>query len=738
VKSVEDMTTDNQSADLKKEIELEIEIEKKSEKEIKSAFTLDVREDGVAILTMDVPGESMNTLKVEFAEQIDFVLQQINANSNIKGVVVISGKENSFVAGADISMLAACETAEDATTIAKGGQDMFQRIEDMPVTFVAAIHGPALGGGLELALACHYRVCSDDAKTQLGLPEVQLGLLPGSGGTQRLPKLISVQQAMKMMLTGASVRAKQAKKYGIVDDMVPQSILLDVAIEMAKKPKPKRNGPKLDLMGKFLENTSVGRNLMFKQARKQTASKTQGNYPSPELIIDCIETGLSKGFKKGLEVEARHFGSLVMSAESAALRSLFFATTAMKKETGVQGVQPAHLKKVGVLGGGLMGGGIAFVTATKAGLPARIKDIRSEGIANAIKYSFDILNKKVKRGFMHKSEMQKQMGLLTGSVDYSGFSDADVVIEAVFEDLTLKQNMVAEIEENCAEHTIFASNTSSIPITQIAAKAKRPEQIIGLHYFSPVDKMPLAEVIAHDKTSDQTISTTVELAKKQGKTPIVVKDGAGFYVNRILAPYMNEAAEVLLSGEPIDHIDKSLVKFGFPVGPIKLLDEVGIDVGTKIGPILQAQFGERFASNPGFDKILGDNRKGKKNKRGFYDYSNKKPGKEVDSSIYTLLGITPVSKMSHEKISERCVLLMLNEAAMCLDEGVVRNARDGDIGAIFGIGFPPFLGGPFRYMHTLGIAHVVARLEHYQGLLGNKFTPADSLKKMAEEGRSFY
>jgi 3-hydroxyacyl-CoA dehydrogenase/enoyl-CoA hydratase/3-hydroxybutyryl-CoA epimerase len=728
LETVENMTTDNQATDLKSAMK----------SEIKSAFTLDVREDGVAILTMDVPGESMNTLKVEFAEQIESVLQQINANSSIKGVVVISGKDNSFVAGADISMLAACETAEDATTIAKGGQNMFQRIEDMPVTFVAAIHGPALGGGLELALACHYRVCSDDAKTQLGLPEVQLGLLPGSGGTQRLPKLISVQQAMKMMLTGASVRAKQAKKYGIVDDMVPQSILLDVAIAMAKKPKPKRNGPKLDLMGKFLENTSVGRNLMFKQARKQTASKTQGNYPSPELIIDCIETGLSKGFKKGLDVEAKHFGNLVMSPESAALRSLFFATTDMKKETGVEGVKPASLKKVGVLGGGLMGGGIAFVTATKAGLPARIKDIRSEGIANAIKYSFDILNKKVKRGFMHKSDMQKQMALLTGSVDYAGFSDADVVIEAVFEDLTLKQNMVAEIEANCAEHTIFASNTSSIPITQIAAKAKRPEQVIGLHYFSPVDKMPLAEVIAHDKTSDQTISTTVELAKKQGKTPIVVKDGAGFYVNRILAPYMNEAAEVLLSGEPIEHIDKSLVKFGFPVGPVKLLDEVGIDVGTKIGPILQAQFGDRFASNPGFDKILADDRKGKKNQRGFYDYSGKKPGKEVDSSIYTLLGITPVSKMSHEKIAERCVLLMLNEAAMCLDEGVVRNARDGDIGAIFGIGFPPFLGGPFRYMHTLGIAHVVARLEHYQGLLGDKFTPADSLKKMLEEGRSFY
>lgn len=703
-----------------------------------SAFTLTTREDGIAILSMDVPGESMNTLKVEFGQQVNDMLDTIQADSSIKGVVIISGKDNSFVAGADISMLAACTSAKDAEDMAREGQRVFQRIEDMVIPFVAAIHGPALGGGLELALACHARVCSDDSKTQLGLPEVQLGLLPGSGGTQRLPRLISVQQAMKMMLTGASVRAKQAKKYGIVDDMVPRSILLEVAIEMAKKPKPKRQPVKLDMLGKFLEQTSFGRKTMFKQARKQTYSKTQGNYPAPELIIDAIETGLDKGKEHGMAVEASHFGKLVMTPESTALRGLFFATTEMKKESGVAGVKPGKLSKIGILGGGLMGGGIAFVTATKAGLPARIKDIRPDGIAHAIKYSYDILNKKVKRRFIHKSEMQKQLACLTGSLDYAGFNDTDVVIEAVFEDLSLKQKMVADVEENCNERTIFASNTSSIPIGQIAANAKRPEQVIGLHYFSPVDKMPLAEVIAHQSTSDQTISTTVELARRQGKTPIVVKDGAGFYVNRILAPYVNEAAEILLSGEPIEHIDKSLVKFGFPVGPIKLLDEVGIDVGTKISPILQAQFGDRFKSAAGFAKILTDDRKGKKNKRGFYDYHGKKPGKEVDESIYTLLNIKPNRKLSNEQIAERCVLLMLNEAAMCLAEGVIRNARDGDIGAIFGIGFPPFLGGPFRYMDTLGIAHVVARLEFYQQQLGDKFTPAESLKTMATENSHFY
>lgn len=703
-----------------------------------SAFSLETRDDGIAILTMDVPGESMNTLKMEFAEQVTQVLDQIESDSSITGVVLVSGKKDSFVAGADVSMLAACKTAEEAQKLASDGHVMFQRIEDMKIPFVAAIHGPALGGGLELALCCHYRVCSDSTKTQVGLPEVQLGLLPGGGGTQRLPRLIGIQQAMKMMLTGGSVRAKQALKYGIVDDMVPLTILLDVAIEFAKKKKPKRKPAKLDVMGKFLERTPVGRNTLFKQARKQTFGKTNGNYPAPEMIIECIESGVNKGIKHGLSVEARNFGKLVVSSESEQLRNLFFATTEMKKETGVEGVEPGQLNKVGILGGGLMGGGIAFVTSTKAGLPARIKDIRSEGIANAMKYSFDLLNKKVKKRFMLKTAMQKQMSLLTGTVDYVGFGDADVVIEAVFEDLGLKQNMVADIEKNCRENTIFASNTSSIPIGQIAAKAARPENVIGLHYFSPVDKMPLAEVIAHDSTSDQTISTTVELARKQGKTPIVVKDGAGFYVNRILAPYMNEAANLLLAGEPIEHIDKSLVKFGFPVGPVKLLDEVGIDVGTKIIPILMEQFGDRFKSADAFDKVLADDRKGKKNKRGFYSYQGKKPGKEVDETIYPLVGVEPKKTLSGKEAAERCVLMMLNEAAMCLDEGVIRNPRDGDIGAIFGIGFPPFLGGPFRYMDKLGAKHLVERLTHYQQTLGDKFTPASILTTMAEQDSTFY
>ncbi|KGJ87416.1 fatty acid oxidation complex subunit alpha FadJ [Colwellia psychrerythraea] len=720
-----------------------------------TAFTLVRHDNGIAHLVVDVIGENVNTLKTEFAEQIDAVLAEIKADKTITGIVLCSGKKDSFVAGADINMLDACQSREEVVALSRQGQRIFTLLEQLPIPIVAAIDGTCLGGGLELAMACHARICSDNVKTSLGLPEVQLGLLPGSGGTQRLPKLVGLQKSLDMMLTGKQLRAKQALKAGLVDDVVPNSVLLNVAEQKAislhqrGKSLTKR---KLGLMDKLLENNSVGRNIVYQQAQKTVQAKTQGNYPAPLKIIDCIRTGIEISAEQGYKLEAEHFADLVMSDESAQLRQLFFATTAMKKEQGVANVTPEKITKVGVLGGGLMGGGIAFVTATKANLPVRVKDINHKGISQALKYSYQILNKKVKRRFLLNSEMQKQLAMITGSVDYTGFKAIDIVVEAVFEDLSLKQNMVAEIEENGHENTIFASNTSSLPIGKIAAKAKRPENVIGLHYFSPVDKMPLVEIIPHEKTSDQTISSTVAFAKKQGKTPIVVKDKAGFYVNRILAPYMNEAAILLLDGEPVDKIDKALVKFGFPVGPMQLLDEVGIDVGAKIGPILQADLGERFAAPAAFDKLLADGRLGKKAKKGFYLYQKNnlvktlqnrlkgiKPGqKQVDESIYSLLNLKPMGSLSAAEISKRCTYMMLNEAARCVDEGIVRNARDGDIGAIFGIGFPPFLGGPLRYIDKIGAKSVVAQLSQWAEQYGERYTPCEALVTMAENSQSYY
>lgn len=695
---------------------------------------------------MNVVGDAMNTLKAEFTEQIVNILADIKADNSIKGIVLMSGKKNSFVAGADVSMIANCKTVADATALSRQGHSIFSQIESLPIPIVAAINGACLGGGLELAMACHARVCSDSTETALGLPEVQLGLLPGGGGTQRLPKLVGIQKALDMMLTGKHLRPKQALKIGLVHHVVPKDVLVDTAesiilsgkVSTSAHKAKKNSARKLSLMDRLLEENPIGRRLVYSQATKTVLSKTKGNYPAPLKIIECVKVGVEEASAKGYQTEANYFGELVKSDVSAQLRQLFFATTDMKKEQGVDGIEPEKINNVAVLGGGLMGGGIAFVTATKANVPVRIKDISHKGISSAIKYSYSLLNKKVKRRFIRSSEMQKQLSSITGTIDYTGFKNIDIVIEAVFEDLSLKQKMVADVESHCNENTIFASNTSSLPIRKIAEKALRPENVIGLHYFSPVDKMPLAEIIVHDKTSDKTISTTVEFAKKQGKTPIVVTDKAGFYVNRILAPYVNEAALMLLEGEPIEHIDKALVEFGFPVGPMQLLDEVGIDIGSKISPILQSELGERFASPPAFNKLIDDGRLGKKANKGFYQYGKKVKGKQPDESIYTLLGIVKKSKQSNETISQRAVFLMLNEAARCLDEGIIRNVRDGDIGAIFGIGFPPFLGGPFQYIDKLGAQYIVEKLKYWSKTYGERFTPCEALVVMANQKSTYY
>lgn len=702
-----------------------------------SAFHLALRPDNIAVVTIDVPGESMNTLKAAFVSDIRGILQHIREAKHIEGVVLISGKPDNFVAGADINMIAACRNAQAAGELARAGQQVMAEINQLPVPVVAAIHGACLGGGLELALACHSRVCSDAPKTVLGLPEVQLGLLPGSGGTQRLPRLIGLTTALEMILSGKQLRPRQAKKCGLVDDVVPASILLDTAVALAKKGRmPVRHLP---LRVRLLAGP-LARALIFRMAKKKALAQTQGNYPAPLRILEVMETGLSEGIENGYTAEACAFGELAMTPESAALRAIFFASTALKKDPGSQGIA-RPVRQAGVLGGGLMGGGIATICATKAQLPVRIKDISDAGINHALHYAWANLSKKVQRRHISAAQRAGQMALMSGTTDYQGFRRCDLVIEAVFEDLALKQKMLADVEQYAAPEAIFASNTSSLPIAEIARHAQHPQRVIGLHYFSPVEKMQLVEVIPHKGTSPETIATVVALAKKQGKTPIVVGDFAGFYVNRILAPYINEAIRCFEEGEPVGHIDSALVKQGFPVGPLQLLDEVGIDVGTKIMPVLEAALGERFAAPKQVVKaILDDDRKGKKNGRGFYLYQG--PGgkgrKKPDPQVHRLVGKTPVARLPSAEIAERCLMMMLNEAARCLDEGVVHSPRDGDIGAVFGIGFPPFLGGPFRYMDKIGAASVVARLSQLATCYGNRFSPCDCLQQMAKTGQTFW
>ncbi|EKT63815.1 fatty acid oxidation complex subunit alpha FadJ [Providencia burhodogranariea] len=710
----------------------------------RDAFRFEVYSQSVGVIFIDVPNEKVNTLKAEFAQQFLAILQQAQSTSGLKGLVVTSGKKDSFIAGADISMIANCKSKDEASELSREGHKLFDKLENYPLPIIAAIHGICLGGGLELALACHARVCSDDNKTRLGLPEVQLGLLPGSGGTQRLPKLIGIPKALELMLTGRQLTAKQAHRIGLVDDVVSGTILLDVAVNMVKRGKVHR--APVHWQSRLL-SSKLFRNKVFSSAKQTALNKTKGHYPAPEKIIQVVKIGMEKGIKAGFEAEAKAFGELVMTPESAALRSLFFATTSLKNEAGAL-ANPLPIKQVGILGGGLMGGGIAFVTAMRGNLPVRIKDVSDKGVTQALRYNWDLLTQRVNKRRMLARERDAIMSRISGTLTYQGLEHADIVVEAVFEDLPLKQRMVAEVQQLSEGKAIFASNTSSLPINQIANNAAYPEKVIGLHYFSPVDKMPLVEVIPHRQTDAETIATTVAFAKRQGKTAIVVGDDAGFYVNRILAPYLCEATECLVSGESIEHIDNALVDFGFPVGPFNLLDEVGIDVGTKILPVLVNRFGDRFKAPDVLDKVNKDDRKGKKNGKGFYLYGHqpvsklffwkKNKKRQVDKNIYSLIGIDPKNHLSKIDIAERCVMLMLNESVRCLDEKIIQNARDGDIGAVFGIGFPPFFGGPFRYMDSLGIQKTVDTMNRLAELYGDKFRPCERLCEMAEKNETFF
>ncbi len=705
------------------------------------AFELSVRDDGIAVITIDVPGETQNTLKAEFTGEVTALFGELERDPKLKGVVFASAKPGSFIAGADINMLSRCTTAEEVTELSRAGQRIFNQIEQFRVPVVAAIDGACLGGGLELALACHGRVATDSPKTVLGLPEVMLGLLPGSGGTQRLPRQIGIAAALDLMLSGRQIRARQALKLGLVDDVVESPILIQAAVELIRSLQKQRlhRKRKQGIASWALEGNPLGRKVLFDQARKQMLAKTHGNYPAPKRILQVVQTGLTKGFEQGLEAEAKAFGELAMTPEARQLMRLYFASTAMKKDTGVAGdVSPLPVRRIAVLGAGLMGAGISAVSI-KGGLHVRLKDKEPEGLSRGKRYVRQLIDQRIQRRSISPIEGQIEASRLTATLDYTGFRNVDLVIEAVFEDLDLKHRMVKEVEEHCPERVIFASNTSSIPIARIAEGASRPERVIGMHYFSPVEKMPLLEVIATERTAPEVVATAVAVGQQQGKTVIVVKDGAGFYVNRILAPYLNEASHLLSEGVPIDRIDSVLVRFGFPVGPFALLDEVGLDVGTKVGPILYEAFGERMKPVDAADKLIQDGRYGKKSKKGFYKYEGVRKGKkEVDESVYTLLGIKPDNNMRDSEIVDRCVLMMINEAARCYDEGVIRSLRDGDIGAIFGIGFPPFRGGPFRYADSEGIKDIVSRLRALERKVGERFKPAEALVRMAEEDQSFY
>ncbi len=700
-----------------------------------------------AVLTLDLPGEPVNKLNAAVKAEFEQVFPRLRDDASVKAVVLISGKPDNFIAGADIEEFTRLSAREEFERLSREGQEMIQMLDDFPKPVVAAVHGACVGGGLELVLACDWRVISDHPKTQLGLPEVQLGLLPGAGGCQRLPRLIGLSAALGIIMPGKTEPALKAFKLGMADELVPQSILLDTALKAAERlagpgsPWPRLSRkPKGGLIAGFLDRTAIGRRIVYRKARKDTLKKTGGNYPAPLSALDAVRAGLEQGAATGYQVEHRLFGELAATDVSRKLIGIFFATNALKKDDGLPpgvAAQPRPVERLAVIGSGFMGAGIAGTAVSQAGVDTRLKDTDLVRVGKGLKSATDILTGRVKRRRMTKPEFERTSALLSGGTDYAGFQRTSLVIEAVFEDLALKRKVLADTEAATPPDAIFATNTSTIPIGDIAAESRRPGQVLGMHFFSPVDRMPLLEVIPTDQTSPETIATAVQFGRKLGKTVIVVRDHPGFWVNRILTPYLNESGYLLGEAIPMEVIDRVAVKFGFPVGPVTLLDEVGLDVGAKASKVMHAAFGDRLKPSPLIEKLLEDKRMGRKNGRGFYLYhKNQRTG--PDEKVYDLLGIRPRAPGSTTLVEQRLVYSMLNEAAMAMGEGVVRSPRDGDIGAIFGIGYPPFRGGPLRYLDDLGAGKVVEVLRELEGKFGERFTPCETLVRMAGSGAKFY
>jgi 3-hydroxyacyl-CoA dehydrogenase/enoyl-CoA hydratase/3-hydroxybutyryl-CoA epimerase len=516
---------------------------------------------------------------------------------------------------------------------------------------------------------------------------------------------------------------------------------VDRARKLADKTLGARRTPKdRGAAGTLLENNPLGRSVVFRKAREGVMSRTHGHYPAPLAAIDAVRTGYEKGRDAGFREEARLFGEMAMTPESRELIFLFFATTALKKDPGVEAPAPEPLpvETLGVLGAGFMGAGITSV-AVQQGTPVRLKDTDTARVSKGVAAVSAVLKDQLKKKRITKLQYEDQLLLAGGTTDYAGFQRATLVIEAVFEDLPLKQRVLREVEPLMAVDAIYASNTSTIPIARIAEAAARPERVLGMHFFSPVHKMPLLEVIAAPATDKESVVTAVAYGKQLGKTVIVVNDSPGFYTTRILAVYLNEAGKLLDEGASVEAIDKALVDFGFPVGPITLIDEVGIDVGGKVGQVMFDAFGARVTPAESLRRVVESGRTGRKGKSGFYKYDVNGEKGDVDPSVYELVPHgTTRREMESSEIQQRCVLAMVNEAARCLEEGVLRSPRDGDVGAVFGIGFPPFRGGPFRYVDSVGAALVVEQLEALDIRFPGRFTPAGVLVEQARAHERFY
>lgn len=702
----------------------------------------------VAIVEFDLIGEKVNKLSSPVMARIKEVVEELKSSS-FKAVVIQSKKPKIFIAGADIDEIKKISNKEDFLKVLEKAHEILNSLEDLPIPVIAAIHGACMGGGTELTLACDYRIASDSPETKIGLPETQLGIIPGFGGCVRMPRVVGLQESLKLILGGQPIPAIKALKIGLVDECVPAQLLEKRALEMAEEAvqgKRKKRRKKFDpkgVAGNILELPGA-RNIVFSKAKKDTLKLSKGFYPAPLKALEVIKkTYGMDNREKALRIEMEGFVDVAVTDISKNLIDLFYMMESVKKQTGVAdpNVKVKPVKHMAVLGAGTMGGGIAQVAAAK-GIDVRMKDINNEALAIGFKQAHDVFKKALDKKKINKFEFNQKMSHITGGLDYSGFALQDVVVEAIVEDMNIKKKVISETAKHCKPDCIMATNTSSLSVTEMAEAWPKPENFVGMHFFNPVNRMPLVEVIRGPKSSDLATSTIFELAKTMGKTPVVVKDGPGFLVNRLLMPWMIEGMWLFSEGCDIAKVDRYYThKFGMPMGPFRLMDEVGLDVCVKVVKIFQKALGERIEVPQGMiEKMQSSDRLGKKNKKGFYVYDDEGKDLKVDESIYSEFGLgQPNSKLTEKEIIERGIFAMVNEASLALiEDHIVERPHDLDLAMIMGTGFPPFRGGLLRYADSLGSNYIVQELELYASRFGKRFTPSKPLSSMAKTNRKFY
>ncbi len=700
----------------------------------------------IALVEFDLIGEKVNKLSTPVLTRFKEVVEEL-AKSSFKAVVLISRKPKIFIAGADIEEIKKITDPGECRKLLDGAHQIFNALEDLPMPTVAAIHGACLGGGCELVLCADYRLASDSRDTKIGLPEVNLGIFPGFGGCIRLPRMVGLPASLDMILAGKSVDGRKAAKIGLVDECVPEQQLEERAMKLAQeiasgqKGKRKKTFRARSLAEKFM-HSPVGKSLVFSQARKGILTQTKGFYPAPLKALEVVKkTYGSRQREKAQGVEAACFCEVAVTEISKYLIEIFFMMESVKKQTGVKdpNVKPKEIRRMAVLGAGTMGGGIAQLGADR-GLEVRLKDISNEALALGYKAAAGIWQKQVKRKRLTKYEYDRKMAMISGGLDYSGFGQIDLVVEAIVEDLEIKKKVIAETAKHCKPDAFFASNTSSLSITEMAKAHPKPENFVGMHLFNPVHKMPLIEVIRGPQTNDLAVATIFEVSKKLGKTPVVVKDGPGFLVNRLLMPYMIEAMFILEEGMDIKKVDHWYThSFGMPMGPFRLMDEVGLDVCEKVVKIFKKALGDRIEIPALLEKIGPSGRLGKKNAKGFYLYDEKGKELSVDQSVYKDFGVSVTNKLSEKECLERGIFTMINEAALALlEDRIVERPEDLDLAMIMGTGFPPFRGGLLRYADKVGTEVVAGELEMYAARCGKRLAPSKPLSNLAKTKRTFY